>query len=109
MLTQVILVVAISYFTKPRTKEEVRINQQNDADTSDFGSRNKLLYKAENEGRGLYYSEKSKLQLRSSPFCLSVLRHSINWVVPLFFPLAWFRGLVSVRILYPTQKQCLIR
>ena len=44
MLTQVILVVAISYFTKPRTKEEVRINQQNDADTSDFGCRNKLLY-----------------------------------------------------------------
>ena len=43
MLTQVILVVAISYLTKPRTKEEVRINQQNDADTSDFSCRNKLL------------------------------------------------------------------
>ena len=44
MLTQVILVVAISFFTKPRTKEEVCMKQQNDADTSDSGCRNKLLY-----------------------------------------------------------------
>ena len=44
MLTQVIRVVAISFFTKLRTKEEVCMKQQNDADTSDSGCRNKLLY-----------------------------------------------------------------
>ena len=42
MVTQVILVVAITYFTKPRTKQEVCMKQQNDADTSDSGCRNKF-------------------------------------------------------------------